>query len=183
MKTVQAAISSISFPDDPAHLEADIADYGAERALDLDVIMAPDPYEPGAPLTWSAPKDLVQGDILFFYHPRSALKYIRRTLRLSNRSNHDMRMVLVRARNSFDRFGGTIVGCAEIAQPAEFENVGRHFEYRSQAPIRRIHTFEHPVHLSAFAQFIPPPHSNTVTPLTAPQFNWLKSELGKHNQL
>jgi hypothetical protein len=39
------------------------------------------------------------------------------------------------------------------------------------------------MHLSAFARFIPPPHGNTVTPLTAPQFNRLKSELGKHNQL
>lgn len=183
MRKIQSAITCVSFPDDILDLKADIAYAGSDRALDLDFLTNPNPYDRDDPLTWSAPKHLVEGDILFFYHTRSALPLIRRAVRHAGEADGDMHAVLHRALDYFDRFGGSIFGCAEITQPASFEIVGRHFNWRSQAPIQGIHTFGHPLHLRVFEKFIPPPHGNTIIPLTAPQFNRLKTELQKHNRL
>jgi len=75
---VQSAITSVSFPDSVEGLRAMgqkwLGLVGQDWITDMDVLSD---FPVGATVPWIAPKWLTEGDILFFYHTKSAANLIR----------------------------------------------------------------------------------------------------------
>ena len=79
---VQSCITSVSFPETLANVlhmvegNQDMPDW----ATDMDTLLH---FDPTIGYSWTAPKWITQGDLLFFYHTKNARQ---RTMRLLNQA-------------------------------------------------------------------------------------------------
>lgn len=166
----QACISAVGFPDDFDHLDAMIAkNSDADGALtDIDNLLR---FRPGDLLTWTAPKWLTAGDLLFFYHTKSArdnLRLVREDVEDTAPSNDDLWPIVARAEEQLALYSGTIFGCALVAGRPEYESNpadAQHFRGRIFAPLAEVEIFKRPVSIRAFSQYLTLSPGATITPL------------------
>lgn len=196
MKAVQSAITNMSFPATLDGIRDRVSTY-QDWKTDLDVLLDSGTSDEG---NWTAPRWVMEGDILFFYHTKSARRNVDRLLkevneslastgwlkRLSNHKMRRMRSLLERSAERSSRYSGTIFGCAEISGPTEyFEREAEespHFKGRLFAPIRHIHIFANPLPAAEFAEVVKI-GQGAVTPLHGKQFDDIKRLLAKQNEL
>ena len=200
MNFVQASITSISFPQS---LEGawDMVDKHGAWLTDLDVLLASEADGREA-LYWTAPRWMTQGDILLFYHTKSARRNIARLRqemderlartgvrgRLSGepKRTRRMRALLERAAELSGRYSGTIFGCAQVSGSTEylekeFEEEP-HFKGRFFAPLRPVRIFERPLPQDEFSRYVRI-GQNVNTPLYGASFVGIRGLLARRNVL
>lgn len=183
--SVQACITSVGFPATLEAVESMVQKnlYRAGWLTDMDVLLD---FHPDAGTAWTAPKWLTQGDLLFFYHTktaknRAAALYHQAVQQHGQR--HPLTRLLQRSTETANRLAGTLFGCAEVAGPTEYSSSDLyHFGSRFFAPLARLYTFESPLPLDRLTDYVKIGQA-TITPLYGRQFDGIQAWLAAHNQL
>jgi len=181
---VQSCITNVSFPATLELLEAMVEDndYGA---TDIDTLLeAQAEHE----RSWTAPRWISAGDILFFYHTAKAATLVNRLLRevAGDRNRRHLKPILEHARARADRYSRTIFGCAVVSGEPQFEAdeyKRQHFRSRIYAPLGVIHIFGRPLRDRLFVNFLTLSPGGALTPLHGEQFRCLKEALACENPL
>lgn len=199
---IQSCITTIGFPSSVGGILNMVEKnrYLRDWATDLDTLLE---FDLRAGCRWSAPKWLTTGDILFFYHTKTAKRHVamltRETegrqghgrlarVRLSRhaREQRDLVRLLRHAADLADRYSGTIFGCGEIGGPPEYleDKEGLlHFKGRVFAPLARVHIFGTPLGLDDLSEFVRIKRQGTITPLGSEEFQSVKRRLSESNEL
>lgn len=194
LRTVQAAITSIGFPESLEGVR-DMVDKHEGWLTDLDALI--EASAANGKRNWTAPKWMSEGDILFFYHTKNASRKITKLLeevepstlsgRLRRRFGRErqMRSLLKRSAGLAAKYSGTILGCAEISGSAEYfrreSKEAPHFKSRIFAPIGNVHIFDPPLNADKFAVFLKI-GQGAITPLHGEQFDKVKDLLLRHTK-
>lgn len=196
---VQSAITSISFPRSLERLRAMGTKWhktlGRDWITDLDVLLS---FPTGSDVVWIAPKWLSSGDILFFYHTKSAKTIARklyseaRSLLFSSKispqsmSTNELKMlveILEREINLAEIYSGTIFGFAVVSgKPLRMFDEDKHFKGTIYAPLAEVVIFKKPLPAESFNDIVEI-GQNTTTPVYSEQFTRLKDKLGENNIL
>ena len=208
---VQATISVIGFPKTLDQLEhfLQIDEHSGKTqgsATDIDLLLKFDPELDGD-FTWTAPRWIAQGDVLFFYHTKSANRSIARVLMEANerlqesrsrsgwrlwgqasreRARHsEMVALLEHAAGLAERYSGTIFGCAEVSARTKYSPLegDLHFATKFFAPLGQVHLFEHPLLAEDLAEYVRIGQGTQNTPLYDTQFEGIKERLAERNDL
>ncbi len=181
----QSCITSISFPGTIDGL-LDMLEgnnHKSECATDMDCLLQ---FCADDDTSWSAPKWLTEGDVLFFYHTKKAKFHITKLLKEAKRDyvhEPNLSVVLEHAANLARLYSGTIFGCAEVSSATEyFGRQEKHFDGRYFAPLGQVHIFEHPLTSNEFAEFIKIGQA-TITPLYTQEAKGIRGLLSKWNTL
>jgi tetratricopeptide (TPR) repeat protein len=190
IRTVQACITNVSFPNSLLELEERVcgnlgSTLQADAWTDIDCLKRPDPL---LGLSWTAPRWLTQNDILFFYHTDSAggrIRSIATKLRLEGAEHPRLHEVVERAETQFEQYGRSVFACARVVcRPVYLDATdGQHFKGRIFAPIADVHFFEHPVTIEEFGPVVPLSRGGTLTPVHGESFEGLKTLLRASNTL
>jgi hypothetical protein len=174
--------------------------YVRDWATDLDTLLE---FDPRVGCHWSAPKWLTTGDILFFYHTKTAKRRVamltRETegkqghgrlarIRLSRRAREqrDLVRLLRHAADLADRYSGTIFGCGEVGGPPEYledEEGLLHFKSRIFVPLARVPIFGTPLGLDDLSESVRIKRQGTITPLGSEEFQSVRRRLSESNEL
>ena len=197
MKAIQAAITSIGFPNTLEGVR-DMIDKHGDWMTDLDALLDAGVNDEEG--DWTAPKWMTEGDTLLFYHTKNARQEVGKLLdqttdslaatsllrRNRRRDLGKMYVLLERSARNAARYSGTVFGCAEISGATEYyeRHPGEtsHFRGRLFAPIRNIRIFDVPLSAEEFARFLSI-GQGTITPLHGEQFNEMRKLLGERNDL
>lgn len=180
---VQAHISNISFPNDIDALEVFIYEhslYNIESILN------------GDGRVWTVPRNSKLGDIVFFFHAKTAISRITslvsRVRELSDYSEHNKEYLLEwleRARQLYKKYGGKIFAVGRIVSPPEYIYISDddpyHFHGRIYADIGDIVCLDTPISIEQFNSFITVSRHSAITPLPLSEFNRLKEIIFSSN--
>lgn len=209
---VQASIAVIGFPGTLGELDHflyvdEASGEVIDSTTDLDDLLLGAERSVDESLTWTAPRWITQGDLLFFYHAKSARRKIDRLLKEideisevlglrtrsieRDRDKQDLRTMteavrlLEHAAELSDRYSGSILACAEVSAPSEYLHLkgDLHYSSRSFAPLGRVHLFEHPLSADDLKQFVKIGQGTANTPLYERQFEGIKRKLAACNTL
>jgi hypothetical protein len=198
---VQSAITSVSFPHTLALLrnmgKKWLGLVGQDWITDMDVLSD---FPTGKAVSWIAPKWLTEGDILFFYHTKTARNAIR-SLRIEARrlastggwktldyieSPGDMDLLnsmLERAEEAASVRAGTIFAFAVVGgRPERIMDELKHFKGTIYAPIATVHVFNRPLASDEFSDIVAI-GQNTTTAVYGHQLGGLQECLAKYNVL
>ena len=168
---VQAFVNNISFPNTLDELE-----YFADK-FNVEEILTVDETE------WSAPKWVVPGDIVFFFHAKTAIS---RITKLETELRHEkdsfpeeehewLWNALQRARGLYKNYGGKIFAVGRISGRSIYDlqegDEIFHWSSRFYAPIDRLYVLEHPLDISEFSDFIFLSRQSAITPVIGSDFN------------
>ena len=195
---VQSAITSISFPQTLERVRAMGSKWykavGRDWVTDMDVLLD---FPHGSNVVWIAPKWLSAGDLLFFYHTKTAHNIAKRLCAeakgllcssrvnsLSAKKETEMLLdVLKRSVSIADSYSGTIFGFAVVSdRPQRLFDADKHFKGTIYAPIGEVHIFDKPLRSECFIGIVEI-GQNTTTPLYGSQFGQLKERLEIANSL
>lgn len=187
---VQSCITNINFPQslDGVRGLVEKNRYRRDGATDLDALLEFDPST--SVMYWTAPKWIMQGDILFLYHAVMARKYVRHLLRLA-RKEHPVDAELVatlgHAADLAERYSGKLFGYAEVAGATEHlsddDDDLMHFRSRVYAPLGKVHIFQHPLSLDVLETTVKISRGGAITPVSAHEFDAVKALLARDNTL
>lgn len=150
-----------------------------------------DKNEPGY---WTGARWLTEGDILFFYQTDSRPKrFIRKLLKeareLPATDAEPVIRLLERNRELVDRYAGTIFACARVTGPSEYLSRANdvedtsHFRSRIFVPFHKAHVFDAPLGGEQLKQHVKVNTGGSVTPLLGEDFERVKQELARRNDL
>jgi hypothetical protein len=197
LKAVQAAITSIGFPDSLDGVRDMVEKHGS-WTTDMAALLEAGTCGEGG--NWTAPKWMTPGDILFFYHTKNARPKIHRLLdqvneslattsrfrRIRGRDLENMRGLLQHSARTAALYSGTIFGSAEISGATGYyegyPGATPHFKGRLFAPIKNTSIFDAPLPTEEFADLLRM-GQGAITPLHGEQFNKMRERLGKRNEL
>jgi len=198
-KSVQSAVTSVSFPRTMEDLRKMGTKWlglvGQDWITDLDVLLQ---FPSGHTVPWIAPKWLTAGDLLFFYHTKSARGLIgsvtvealaarREGQTHATRYTQEEMGTLVTILERVDRLSqawtGTIFAVGEVAgRPERAFDENKHFKGTIYAPLSSVVVFEKPVSSDEFKPFLRI-GQNTITPIYGSQFSELKQLLSRQNRI
>lgn len=180
---VQAIICNISFPKTTRELEWFIKENGCFNVED---ILYDETVE------WTVPQWALPGDIVFFFHAKTAIQIIRK-LEIEidrNRELYDYEILtdgLKRARKLYDLYGGKIFAVGRILgapfYDEEFNQSELHWRGRVYAEIGDIYIFENPVNINMFSGFIMISRQSSITAVFGENFELLKKLLSEMNKI
>ena len=175
---VNAHINNISFPKTIEQLEDFIYEHGCYNVEDV-INEATDGYT-----NWTVPRSSVVGDIVLYFHAKSAIQWIRK-LETSTKSldstMHDKELLfewLQRARSLYSLYGGKIFAIGRISSRPEKEDeldFQHHWSGRIYADVKDLYLLERPIDISEFNSFILVSRQSSITPLPSKEFEALKS--------
>lgn len=180
---VQAFINNISFPNTLDELE-----YFADK-FNVEEILTVDETE------WTAPKWVVPGDIVFFFHAKTAIS---RITKLETELRHEkdsfpeeehewLWNALQRARGLYKNYGGKIFAVGRISGRSIYDlqegDEIFHWSSRFYAPIDRLYVLEHPLDISEFSDFIFLSRQSAITPVIGSDFKRLKKIIMANNKV
>ena len=189
---VQAFLSNVSFPKNIKDL-----DYYADQ-FDVEVLMCSEWVE------WTVPKWTVPGDIVLFFHAKTAIQSIRRLEtalkkekeHLSQREYERLWKALQRARLLYQKYGGKILAIGKVAEQPFYDahpgmseeeelqlNINFITSRRIFAKIDEICLLPCPVDISEFSDFIFVSRQSAITPVVGSDFEHLKALLAAGNKL
>lgn len=185
---VQACITAVGFPATLELVEEMVEDnrYVRGALTDIDTLLR---FKPAHQTTWTAPRWMTAGDILFFYHTRRGQLNVARLLRQVERGVHvapGVAAALERAADQAERFAGSIFACAEVSgRPSiEADPEGyQHFRSTIYAPLGTMHLFDVPVPSEDFSAAVTLSTGGTLTPVHGQALNALKATLAEANEL
>lgn len=174
---VNAHINNISFPKTIDQLENFIYEHGCYNVEDV-INEAADGYT-----TWTVPRNSVIGDIVLFFHAKTAIQWIRKletATKTLNPKLHDKKLLLEwlqRARALYSLYGGKIFALGRvISRPEREDDVNQyHWSGRVYADITDLYLLETPIDISEFNSFILVSRQSAITPLPSKEFEKLKS--------
>ena len=180
---VNAHISNISFPTSIEELEVFVYEHGLYNLEDI--LLAADNC-------WTVPATSKIGDIVLFYHAKTAISRITAlitTVRsLTDETSHDKALLvewLERARKLFKIYGGKIFAVARVTGSPEYwddeEDGSYHWRGRIYADVGDIVVLETPIDISEFNEFIKISRQSGITPLPAKEFRQLRELMKRKN--
>lgn len=170
---VNAHINNISFPKTIEQLEEFIYEHGCYNVEDV-VNESVDGYT-----TWTVPRSSVVGDIVLYFHAKTAIQWIRKLETASkalNPQKHNIESIqawLNRARKLYSMYGGKIFAIGRIASRPETEDEYSnpyHWGGRVYADIKEIYLLENPIDISEFNSFILVSRQSAITQLPSKEF-------------
>lgn len=184
---VNAHINNISFPTDIEGLETFV--YENQRFNVEEVLLETD-------TNWTVPRSAKIGDIVFFFHAKTAISRITALITKVNAlpydTAHDKVLLLEwleRARQLYKQYGGKIfavgrvTGCPEYLPGDEASNP-YHWHGRIYADVGDIVVLENPIDINEFNDFIKVSRQSAITPLPGKEFNNLRDVIwGKNSNL
>ena len=180
---VQAFLNNISFPKTLGELEYFADGFNVEEILDVDKT------------EWTAPKWTVRGDIVFFFHAKTAIQKItmletklREEKKERSEENYQWLWdALKRARRLYKMYGGKIFAIGEISdRPIYDVQKGDeifHWSSRFYAPIDNIFVLKHPIDIDEFSNFIFVSRQSAITPVVGSDFEHLKDLIASKNEI
>lgn len=180
---VQAHISNISFPNNIESLEVFIYEHGI---FNIESILN------GDGRVWTVPRNSKLGDIVLFFHAKTAISKITSLItsvcNLPDDSEHDKLYLLEcldRARQLYKLYGGKIFAVGRIVSPPEYIHIPSddpyHFHGRIYADIGDIVCFDAPIAIEKFNSFITISRHSAITPLPLTEFNMLRDIIVSSN--
>lgn len=175
---VNAHINNISFPKTIEQLEDFIYEHGCYNVEDV-INEAVDGYT-----IWTVPRSSVVGDIVLYFHAKTAIQWIRKletATRALDPTMHDQKLLvewLQRARELYSLYGGKIFAIGRIGsrpekeEELEFQN---HWSSRVYADVKDLYLLETPIDISEFNSFILVSRQSAITPLPSKEFEKLKA--------
>ncbi len=181
----QSCITSIGFPnsiDGVFEMLNSNSDRG-ENFLDLDYLLR---FTPDDDTSWTAPKWLTEGDILFFYHTKRGGLNAQKLRKLAKRlypEERGLTAILEHAAGQAEMYSGTIFGCASVSGSTEyFGPPEKHFDGRLFAPLGEVQIFETPLSSERFADYVKI-GQNTITPVYTREAKGIRTLLAEDNLL
>lgn len=182
---VNAHINNISFPKSIEQLENFIYEHGCYNVEDV-IDEASDGYT-----TWTVPRSSVVGDIVLYYHAKTAIQWIRKletATKTLNPQKHDKKLLvkwLQRARALYSLYGGKIFAIGRVSSRPEREDSENtyHWSGRVYADIKDLYLLETPIDISEFNSFILVSRQSAITPLPSKEFEKLKSLVKAKNPM
>lgn len=180
---VQAFIDNISFPITLEELERFADWFNVEEILNVD--------ETG----WTAPKWAVEGDIVFFFHAKTAIQKITMLetklkcakIEYSEEDYQWLWKSLQRARELYKSYGGKIFAIGRVSGRAEYDSQEGdevlHWASCFYAPIDRIYVLQQPIDISEFSDFLPVSTRGAITPVVGSDFDRLKKIITSKNDI
>jgi hypothetical protein len=181
---VNAHINNISFPKTIEQLEDFIYEHGCYNVEDV-INEAVDGYT-----IWTVPRSSVVGDIVLYFHAKTAIQWIRKletATRALDPTMHDQKLLvewLQRARELYSLYGGKIFAIGRIdsrpekEEELEFQN---HWSGRVYADVKDLYLLETPIDISEFNSFILVSRQSAITPLPSKEFEKLKALIKSKN--
>lgn len=175
---VNAHINNISFPKTVEQLENFIYEHGCYNVEDVINEAA------GGYTYWTVPRSSVVGDIVLYFHAKTAIQWIRKletSVKSLQSSMHDKNLLfewLQRARTLYSLHGGKIFAIGRIGSRPEREDeleFQYHWSGRIYAKVNDIYLLESPIDISQFNSYILVSRQSSITPLPSKEFEELKS--------
>jgi len=140
---------------------------------------------------FTAPKWIMRGDIVFFYHAATANthnKRLRREVRNGNFEDTDkLNEYIDYCDKLYDKYGGRIYAVGVIADnPSYYSDSGwehPHFKSRIFAPIENVVKLDYPISSKQFKEFLPIARQQGITPVFGNAFMKLKSLICRYNSV
>lgn len=191
-RPVQSCIAHTSFS---STLEVLLKEFAWKPKSDMEQLLWPEKTD--GLQTWTSPRWIKQGDVLFFYHTQKAmtrLKSLRRQLegedygpRVSRKRMEELASYVVEQEQIALRYAGTLFGCAEVAGPiVRFDDLGRekrHWRSDIYAPLNRPHVFERPIPIDLLSEAVMLSPGGAMTPLHGKHFAAVRELVGRYNEL
>lgn len=137
---------------------------------------------------WTAPKWIMTGDIVFFYHAITANQHTKRLRKqIKNGDFEDSKKLLEYldyCDSLYEKYGGKIYAAGIVSDSAYYSDSGwehPHFKTRIFAPIENIVNFDYPLSSKQFNDFLPIARQSGVTPVFGNDFMKLKSLILRYN--
>lgn len=140
---------------------------------------------------FTAPKWIMRGDIVFFYHAATANthnKRLRREVRNGNFEDAErLNKYLDYCDKLYGKYGGKIYAVGVISETPFYDSDSGwehpHFKSRIFAPIENVVELHYPISLNQFKEFIPITRQQSVTPVFGNAFMKLKSMICRYNSV
>lgn len=180
---VNAHINNISFPKTIEQLESFIYDHGCYNIEDV-INEAPDGYT-----IWTVPRSSIIGDIVLYYHAKTAIQWIRKLETATeslDSTMYDKKLLfewLQRARSLYSLYGGKIFAIGRVSSRPEREDDENpyHWSGRVYADVKDLFLLERPIDISEFNSFIMVSRQSAITHLPSKEFEKLKSLIKAKN--
>ena len=181
---VNAHINNISFPKTIEQLEDFIYKHGCYNVEDV-INEADEGYT-----IWTVPRSSVVGDVVLYFHAKTAIQWIRKletATKTLNPAMHDKNLLvewLQRARMLYSLYGGKIFAIGRVGSRPEKEDeleFQQHWSGRVYADVKDIYLLETPIDISEFNSFILISRQSAITPLPSKEFEDLKSLVKSKN--
>ena len=181
---INAHINNISFPKTIEQLEDFIYEHGCYNVEDV-INEAADGYT-----IWTVPRSSVVGDIVLYFHAKTAIQWIRKletATKVLDPAMHDQKLLvewLQRARELYSLYGGKIFAIGRIGSRPEKEDeleFQHHWSGRVYADVKDLYLLENPIDISEFNSFILVSRQSAITPLPSREFEGLKSLIKSRN--
>jgi hypothetical protein len=185
---VQACITAVGFPATLTEVADMVRDnaYVLGAVTDIDCLLR---FRPAHGTSWTAPRWMTAGDLLFFYHTRSGEENaarLRRQIRGGVWAGRRVVEAVERANSQAAQYGGAIFACAEVSgRPihARDEDGTQHFRSTIFAPLGAVHVFDAPLPSTEFKQAVTLSTGGTLTPVHGAALTELKGMLAARNRL
>lgn len=184
---VQSFISNISFPNDIEGLRYFVYEHGKYNIEDIlqDFLL---------PQIWTVPRHSKKGDIILFYHAKTAeykAKCLKRDILANEAEIADSDKLLQwlnRALDLYKIYGGKIFALGQVNSLPSAEDgspfEGQHWRGRIYAEIKGIHVLGNPIDISEFNEQILISRQSAITYLPNEQFDYLRNIImSKNTQL
>ena len=185
MKKVQSYIANVSFPTSLEEMEELV---NGEYYMDMEALLLFNDAK------FTAPKWAAKGDIVFFYHAKSAITKIRHLKSLLKNESDKYKQVydeiveyLETAEKIYKRYGGTIFAVGTVCEELEIvkDDPREHLHWRSNiyAPINKITNLHFPVDKVKFEEYVKLSMQRTITPVPGTAFNGLRKLVLRYNDV
>ncbi|MBR3570153.1 MAG: hypothetical protein IKN96_05055 [Oscillibacter sp.] len=197
MNEVQAVINNISFPKTLEEVFFFETVHGCFNVEDI-LFDAED----GIDTTWTMPKWCKIGDIVFFYHAKTANVTISRLKGALRRSKDEynsddyaiLSSALERALELYQQYGGKIFAVGKVCDNPYYQrdddsdvdsdddsDVELHWKSKIYARIDGLYCLKEPIDLSEFKAFIALSTGGAITPVFGKEFDMLKALIMSKN--
>ena len=144
---------------------------------------------------WTAPQWIMQGDIVFFYHAKTANQHNKRLRNYINKhsnefdSEYQVKLLeyLDYCDNLYNKYGAKIFAVGRVCEKFLYVTDSGwehpHFKSRIFAPIDNIKELQYPLSVKEFEEFLPIKQQRATTPVFGNDFMKLKELILRYNSI
>lgn len=185
MKKVQSYIANVSFPTSIEEME-ELVNGGYYMSMEALLLFDDTKF--------TAPKWAAKGDIVFFYHAKSAITKIRHLKSLLKNEKDKYKQTydeieeyLETAEKIYKKYGGTIFAVGTVCEELEIvkDDPREHLHWKGNiyAPINNITRLDFPVDKTKFEEYVKLSMQRTITPVPGTAFNGIKKLVLRYNDV
>lgn len=185
MKKVQSYIVNVSFPTSLEEMKELVE---GDYYMDMELILL------FGDVSFTAPKWAAKGDIVLFYHAKSAITKIRHLKLLLQKEKDEykenyegIKKYLDIAEKIYKKYGGTIFAVGKVCEDLKIikDDPREHLHWRSDiyAPINQITRLDFPVKKDEFEEYVKLSMQRTITPVPGSAFLGIKKLILRYNNV